>query len=125
MKELTLLFKALADESRLRILHILARSGELCVCDIEDIMGFTQTKVSRHLAYLRTAGLVEARQQGLWMIYSLAAPKSREQRIILECLRSIVSDNPQAERDARALNRNIKSGCCATVSIVKQQSLSH
>ena len=49
MKELAAVFKALADEARLRILNLLFRTGELCVCDIEATTGFTQTKVSRHL----------------------------------------------------------------------------
>ena len=69
MDTLAKTFKALSDESRLRILGIILRSEELCVCDIEYVMGFTQTKVSRHLAYLKNAGLVEDRRQGLWMLY--------------------------------------------------------
>ncbi len=77
MEELAVVFKALSDESRLRIINLLFYSGELCVCDIERVMGATQTKVSRHLAYLRKVGLVDDRRQGLWMLYSIAKPKNR------------------------------------------------
>lgn len=64
------LFKALADTTRLRILGLLL-DGEVCVCNIHESLGLPQPKVSRHLAYLRRAGLVEARKDGLWVHYRL------------------------------------------------------
>ena len=63
--------KALADGTRLRILTLL-RAGEVCVCNIHESLRLPQAKVSRHLAYLRHAGLVEARRDGLWVHYRLA-----------------------------------------------------
>lgn len=63
--------KALADATRLRILALLA-AGEVCVCHIHESLDLPQSKVSRHLAYLRRAGLVNARKQGLWVYYTLA-----------------------------------------------------
>lgn len=66
-------FKALADQTRLRILAMLA-GGELCVCDIHEALGIPQPKTSRHLAYLRRAGLVTDRRHGLWVHYRLAEP---------------------------------------------------
>lgn len=63
--------KALADGTRLRILTLL-RAGEVCVCNIHESLRLPQAKVSRHLAYLRHAGLVEARRDGLWVHYQLA-----------------------------------------------------
>jgi ArsR family transcriptional regulator, arsenate/arsenite/antimonite-responsive transcriptional repressor len=63
--------KALADGTRLRILGLLGR-GEVCVCHIHESLGLPQSKVSRHLAYLRRAGLVTARKDGMWVYYSLA-----------------------------------------------------
>jgi ArsR family transcriptional regulator, arsenate/arsenite/antimonite-responsive transcriptional repressor len=62
--------KALADGTRLRILGLLA-VGEVCVCHIHGSLGLPQSKVSRHLAYLRRAGLVEARKDGIWVHYRL------------------------------------------------------
>src|SRR5258707_12433458 len=65
-------FKALADATRLRILGLLL-TGEVCVCHIHESLKIPQPKASRHLAYLRRAGLVEARRDGLWMHYRMAA----------------------------------------------------
>ncbi len=64
------LFKALADPTRLRILALL-RDGEICVCHIHASLDVPQPTASRHLAYLRKAGLVEARRDGTWMHYRL------------------------------------------------------
>ena len=66
-------FKALADQTRLRIISLL-RAGEICVCDIHGSLGLPQPTVSRHLAYLRKTGLVATRKDGLWVHYRLAEP---------------------------------------------------
>jgi len=63
--------KALADESRLRILSLILRNKEMCTSDLEQVLDFTQTKTSRHLAYLRNAGLVAPRKTDQWVYYSL------------------------------------------------------
>jgi len=73
MKNEARLFKALSDETRLRILALL-QGGELCVCDLMAVLELPQSTVSRHLATLRNAGLVEDRRQGVWMYYRLAPP---------------------------------------------------
>jgi DNA-binding transcriptional ArsR family regulator len=65
------LFKALGDETRLRIVALLAH-GELCVCHLEDALRISQPKVSRHLAILRAAGVVDHRREGTWVYYRLA-----------------------------------------------------
>ena len=67
------LFKAMADQTRLRILALLA-GGEVCVCDIHETLGIPQPRASRHLAYLRRTGLVLDRKAGLWVYYRLADP---------------------------------------------------
>ena len=72
VKLVTRLFKALADETRLRIVALLCH-GELCVCHIETALRLPQPNVSRHLALLRMAGVVEARRKGSWVYYKLAA----------------------------------------------------
>src|SRR5947207_14207624 len=71
LTELEALFKALADTTRLRIMNLLL-AGEVCVCDIHDTLGIPQPKASRHLAYLRAAGLVDARKEGQWVHYRLS-----------------------------------------------------
>lgn len=121
MKELAKAFKALSDESRLRILSLLFKSGELCVCDIESTTGFTQTKVSRHLSYLTKARLIEGRKQGLWMLYKIAKPKNDDHAILLNCVRGILETNDVATRDLKKLTTNIDKGCCVTFSEIKQQ----
>src|SRR5215216_1577316 len=71
LTEMETLFKALADGTRLRILGLLL-SGEVCVCHIHESLRIPQPKASRHLAYLRNAGLVDTRREGLWIHYRLA-----------------------------------------------------
>jgi ArsR family transcriptional regulator len=112
MDQVAKMFKALSDESRLRIFGIILRSEELCVCDIEYVMGFTQTKVSRHLSYLKNAGLVEDRRQGLWMLYRAAKPPDETRRKLIEYVEAVLASHPAARDDARRLEESIKGGCC-------------
>lgn len=70
MEEILLKLNALSDETRLRIVNIL-RGGELCVCEITEVLGISQTKASRHLNILKTAGIVSDRRQAQWVYYSL------------------------------------------------------
>lgn len=77
------MFRALADETRLRIVALLA-SSEVCVCNIHDALGVPQPTVSRHLAYLRRTGLVATRRQGLWVHYRLSLPDDPAQSEILK-----------------------------------------
>ncbi len=81
MKEELNLFKALSDETRLRIMVLLSER-ELCVCQLEWALGLTQAKVSRHLMVLKNAGLVQDRRKGLWIFYSLCKPKNELEKII-------------------------------------------
>lgn len=69
------LFRALGDETRLRILNLLSER-EVCVCEIVEILQLGQSKVSRHLAALKHAKLVDCRREGMWVVYSLAPPSS-------------------------------------------------
>ena len=70
MNDLVMLFKALSDETRLRIIKLLEQ-GELCVCDITAALDMVQPKVSFHLSALKEAGLIKDRKQGKWIHYSL------------------------------------------------------
>ena len=108
------MFRAFSDRTRLRILHLL-QAGELCVCDLVRVIGAPQPKVSRHLGYLRKAGLVTSRKDGLWAYYELAPAASEFHRKLIECLGCCFTDVPELARDAKALGRrpcDTGRGCC-------------
>ena len=81
MQEIINFFKALSDPTRLRILMLL-QYGELCVCEIEEVLAMKQARISRHLNILRNAGLAEARYVGRWVFYSLANATPYHQQLI-------------------------------------------
>lgn len=89
----TALFKALSDETRLRIFLLL--NEELCVCQIQLALAMSQTKISRHLNVLRNAGLVTARREGLWIYYSRAVPESPSLRSFVQILAARLEDDPE------------------------------
>jgi ArsR family transcriptional regulator len=72
-ESLAALFKTLSEPVRLRIVYLLLESGELCVCDLVETLGLSQSVVSRHLAYLRNNGLVSTRREGVWVYYRIVA----------------------------------------------------
>ena len=92
------LFSGLADPVRIRLLNLLA-AGELCVCDLTRILGLPQSSVSRHLAYLRRAGLVETEQKGKFAYYRLSKPRNTVHRSVLTCVRSAFPETPLLERE--------------------------
>ena len=102
MKDTVRLFKALADETRLRILALLME-GELCVCEIMEVLSLPQSSVSRHLAYLRNAGWLEDRRQGVWMYYKLVNGKGHLHRDMLTLLKERLMEIPAAQNDRAAL----------------------
>lgn len=102
MKKTAQTFKALADETRLRILALLLE-GELCVCDLMAILDLPQSTVSRHLAYLRNAGLVEDRRQGVWMFYRLVDDGNAFSLDLRNLLEKHLPKESQAAKDRRAL----------------------
>jgi len=101
------LFRALADPTRLRLLNLIA-GREICVCYLVEILGMSQPKVSRHLAYLRRAGIAAARRQGKWMHYRLAVPADRVAASILKETLDHLQQRPDLRRDASRLS----SVCC-------------
>lgn len=103
------LFKALADTTRLRILGLLL-TGEVCVCDIHESLRIPQPKTSRHLAYLRKVGLVEARREGLWMHYRLAELPDPLLQSIADTVRHVLTHLDTVHKDAGRLQK--KTGCC-------------
>src|SRR5687767_11336270 len=88
-----LLFKALADPTRLRLIHLLG-DGEICVCSFVKTLKTNQPKVSRHLAYLRRAGLVATRRDGRWTHYRLVEPSDPQAAKIFRELRYWLASNP-------------------------------
>ncbi len=88
-----LLFKALADPTRLRLIQLLG-DGEVCVCSFVETLQTNQPKISRHLAYLRRAGLVAARRDGKWSHYRLVEPVDPQAAKIFHELREWLSLNP-------------------------------
>ncbi len=106
-RELTALetaFKALADATRLRILALLS-AGEICVCHLHESLGVPQPTASRHLAYLRRAGLVEARRQGIWMHYRIATDLDPVVRTVLDAATHALSHVPSTAKDLRRLEK--------------------
>lgn len=107
------LFSALADPTRLRLLNLMA-GREVCVCFFVEILGQPQPKISRHLAYLRSAGIVRARREGKWMHYRIEWPSDAGAVSILEAvLRSFVK-NKEMQADVARLAR----ACCGPTKFV-------
>ena len=104
MKNTAQLFKALSDETRLRILGLLLE-GELCVCDLVAVLELPQSTVSRHLAYLRNSGLVSDSRHGVWMHYRLPDSESAMRQDLLSALRKNLKRQPQFQDDQDRLQK--------------------
>jgi ArsR family transcriptional regulator, arsenate/arsenite/antimonite-responsive transcriptional repressor len=113
MRLLSQTFKALSEDTRLEILALLFRHGELCVCDVEAVLGVTQSKASRHLRYLLATGLVHGRRDGLWMRYRIADQPGPEQALVLDTVRSLLADALVADTEARYDRWMAQKACCA------------
>ena len=107
--ELEAFFKALADATRLRILGLLL-TGEVCVCHIHESLKISQPKASRHLAYLRRAGLVDTRRDGLWIHYRMAKLPDPVLQALSQAVTHGLSHMDIVHRDANRLAK--KNGCC-------------
>ena len=101
--------KALADGTRLRILGLLT-TGEICVCDIHDSLKISQPKASRHLAYLRRAGIVTTRRAGLWVHYKLAESSDPVVATIQQAVTHVLGHVDAVKKDAARLQK--ETGCC-------------
>jgi ArsR family transcriptional regulator len=111
-----LLFRALADRTRLRLLNLMA-AGEVCVCFFVEVLGESQPKISRHLAYLRRAGVVSARREGKWMHYRIRTPTdAHAARVLAEVLTWLGEDRAMQKDRAR-----MQSICCAPSLPVRLQ----
>jgi len=108
------LFRALADSTRLRLIHLMSEQ-EICVCYFIEVIGAPQPKISRHLAYLRRTGLVAARREGKWMHYRLTVPGDLHAAAILKTTLEALKKNPDMQRDCERLNR----ACCGPKSLIQ------
>ena len=103
-----LFFRALADRTRLRLLNLL-RSEEVCVCFFVETLKTNQPKISRHLAYLRRAGIVDVRRDGPWMHYRIVEPSDPDAARLLKDVMSWLATDQEMQRDRERLLKF----CCA------------
>ena len=111
--DLALLFAALSDRTRLRLLNLM-RGREICVCYFVEILGQSQPKISRHLAYLRRAGVVAARREGKWMHYRMVEPAHPGAARILRETLAVLREEKGMEADRARFDRL----CCAPRRLV-------
>lgn len=108
------LFRALADPTRLRLVNLMSEQ-EICVCYFTEVIGAPQPKISRHLAYLRRAGIVAARREGKWMHYRLIIPQNRHAASIFRSTIDALKQDKEMRKDFDRLTR----ACCGPKSLVQ------
>ncbi len=106
--DMEMLFRALADRTRLRLINLMS-GGEICVCFFVEVLGNNQPKISRHLAYLKRAGIVEARREGKWMHYRISTPTDSHAAGVLSDVQAWLAQDKEMQRDRARLMRV----CCA------------
>jgi len=108
------LFRALSDPTRLRLINLMAEQ-EVCVCYFTEVIGAPQPKISRHLAYLRRAGIVAARRNGKWMHYRLVRPAEPHAAAILKTTIAALHRETSMQRDLQRMEK----ACCGPGSLVQ------
>ncbi len=103
-----LLFKALADRTRLRLINLMGDT-EVCVCFFVEVLRTNQPKISRHLAYLKRAGVVSARRDGKWIHYRIVEPPDSHAANIFREVRTCLANDPSMQSDRARLQKI----CCA------------
>lgn len=106
--DIELFFRALADRTRLRLINLMSQ-GEICVCFFVEVIETNQPKISRHLAYLRRAGIVDARRDGKWMHYQIMTPPDEHAAQVLREVQVWLRADPEMQKDYKRLARV----CCA------------
>ncbi len=104
------LFRALGDETRLQLVVLLS-GGELCVCHLVMVLGLSQPMVSRHLAILKNAGLIQSRRQGNWMYYRLAPQNDRHQQKVLNSLQRRFRANKVLTQEVSRVVQKVGPAC--------------
>ncbi|HEY0385603.1 MAG TPA: metalloregulator ArsR/SmtB family transcription factor [Pyrinomonadaceae bacterium] len=107
-EQMELLFKALADRTRLRLLNLMG-ADEVCVCFFVEVLRESQPKVSRHLAYLRRAGVVAARREGKWIHYRVIEPADAHVSRVFREVRAWLAE----DKEMRSERTRLQQVCCA------------
>lgn len=110
MEEFIRQAKAISDSTRARILKLL-ENGELCVCDIMEVLGLGQSTASKHLGILKTAGLVQSRKVGTWSYYRLSENIKGDNKDFLKFIKAHLNDDVHIGQDNRLLGRRTPSTC--------------
>lgn len=113
MEKVAQMYKALSEEIRLRIVMLLIH-GELCVCELMEIFGESQSKISRHLAYLKHSGIVKSRRVGTWMHYSLNEPLEGYVSSQIAFMRERLSEMPLFKEDLKRMEEVKKLNLCVS-----------
>jgi ArsR family transcriptional regulator len=106
--DMELFFRALADRTRLRLINLMG-DAEICVCFFVEVLGTNQPKISRHLAYLRKAGIVDARRDGKWIHYRVTEPSDPNAARVMREVRSWLIEDSEMQHDRARLAKV----CCA------------
>lgn len=109
--DLVYILKALADENRIRILNLL-RNGELCVCDIEVVLGITQSNTSRHLNRLKVAGIIASEKKSQWVYYKLNDETFVKSPFLSIIINDEMSKIERCRKDLELLEKIKASGRC-------------
>ncbi len=113
--ELARVHKALGDETRLRIVNFLARRGEMCVCDVEAVLEISQSKASRHLAYLRNAGIVEDRRDRTWVYFRLSRAAHPAVKVAVREIKKALAEDEIAQGEAERAEALERPPRCAPI----------
>lgn len=113
MFDMDKLLRALADRTRLRLINLMG-NDEVCVCFFVEILGESQPKISRHLAYLRRASIVSARREGKWMHYRITDPPNSHAARVLSEVRTCLAEDKEMQRER---SRLIKVFCAPDLPI--------
>jgi ArsR family transcriptional regulator len=108
LPSLETLFAAMSDPTRLRLLNLMS-DGEVCVCFFVEVLDAPQPTISRHLAYLRKAGLVSDRREGKWIHYKITAPENPTAAQAFDAALTAMRNDPAMQKDRRSL----QSACCS------------
>jgi ArsR family transcriptional regulator len=109
--DIELFFAALADRTRLRLINLIG-DDEVCVCFFVEVLGTNQPKISRHLAYLKRAGLVSVRRDWKWSHYRLTEPENARAALVFREVRAWLRDDPEMQLDRSQMVKM----CCAPMS---------
>jgi ArsR family transcriptional regulator, arsenate/arsenite/antimonite-responsive transcriptional repressor len=111
VRPLTRAFRALGDETRIRIIALLVH-GELCVCHLESALGISQPNCSRHLAILKAAGIVDSRRDGTWVYYRISDQEHESVKAVLDAVAKTFGAERALRTDHARLQKNCGPNAC-------------